>query len=118
MATLDEIAMAFAAARARANIARDAERKLLHEAIDEAHRDGVSLRATAALLRSPVSTVASHWRAGHHCPDLLPIWGNEAEYVAAQREIWAHAPSNASIRSPYRWSDREDGSRCVVRVNT
>ena len=116
MSNFDDLVRAYGAARARASVARSAERRLLHEAIEEAHRQGVSLRAAASLLRAPVSTVAGHWSEGHECHELLPVWGDAKEYAAAQEAIWAHSPSKASYSVPYQWHDEDDGSRSVTRI--
>lgn len=113
MSEFEELAVAFQAARSRAHVARDAERRLLHRAIANAHESGKTIREVAEVLRAPVSTVASHWRDGHYCPDIPPTWGNPEEYLLAENEIWKHAPWRADRVVPYQWVDHTDGSRTV-----
>lgn len=113
MSTFENLAIAFQVARSRAQIARDAERRLLHRAIAYAHESEMTIRETASMLRAPVSTVASHWREGHNCPYIPPVWGNADEYRQAERDIWKHAPQLAENTVPYRWFERPDGARDV-----
>lgn len=104
---------AFRNARRRASVAASLERQLLHTAVYDAREQGLSIRQAADALHVPKSTVARHWRAGHSCVTAPPAWGDETEWMAAERSVWAHDPSNAPELSPWVWTDNEDGTRSV-----
>lgn len=116
VADFETTAQAFQNARARASVAGAAEAHLLHMAVHDAREAGRSVRETATALRVPKSTVARHWREGHRCSEVPPVWGSAEEYIAAERAIWAHAPQELDGHVPYEWNDEPDGGRCIRRV--
>ena len=116
---------AFRLARERASVAAALEDGLLHMAIFDAREAEMSVRETAAALNVPKSTVARHWREGHRCPDVLPIWGSEGAWREAYRAGWAHNPRElADEWVPYEWRDEQNGRiikrrhRGVARMST
>ena len=107
---------AFEVARVRASIAQHEETRLLHMAVYDACEAGMSVREASTALRVPKSTVARHWREGHRCADVPPMWGTPEEYMEAERAIWAHAPERIARQVPYVWTEGEDRSRIVRAV--
>lgn len=107
---------AFQAARRRANVAASIEANLLHIAIYDAREAGMSVRETATALGVPKSTVARHWRVGHHCPSVPPSWGDEREWTAATLAVWAHDPDQREDHVPWRWHG--DGSVEAVPLDS
>lgn len=105
---------AYRAARERASVAATMEANLLHQAVFDARENGMSIREAATALRAPKSTIARHWREGHRCPEVVPLWGSEAEWHAAHAAVWAHDPEEAATDwVPYEWSD-EGGHRTIT----
>ncbi|WP_277212566.1 hypothetical protein [Isoptericola croceus] len=106
---------AYRVARERASVATAFEAKLLHMAVFDAREAGMSVREAAAALSAPKSTVSRHWREGHRCADVVPVWGSDAAWREAHEAIWAHNPSElADDWVPYEWSDDPD-RRAVTR---
>lgn len=116
MDRFETTAKAFQAARTRASVASHVEASTLHMAVYDARESGHSVRETAAALRVPKSTIARHWREGHHCPELAPIWGNGDEYINAERAIWAHDPAQFDGRVPFFWTEAANGTRSVRSI--
>lgn len=117
-ARLQSTVRAFMAARRRASVAEYETGHLLHMAIYDARACGLTVRATAQLLRVPKSTIARHWLA-ERARDLgvatspePPLWGTEEEFLDARRAIWAHDPSQIDV-CPFIWTEQPDGSRTV-----
>lgn len=113
MDSFETSAQAFQAARARASVATHVEARTLHLAVHDARESGLSVREAAAALRVPKSTIARHWREGHHCPELRPIWGNGEEYINAERAVWKHDPAMFGGRVPFVWIEGANGTRSV-----
>ncbi|QHK22499.1 hypothetical protein GU243_23285 (plasmid) [Pseudarthrobacter psychrotolerans] len=108
-------AEAYRLARERASVADSFEATLLHMAVYDAREAGMSIREVAAALSVPKSTVARHWRDGHRCPEVVPVWGSAAAWGEAHAAIWAHNPRElADDWVPFEWRD-EAGSRVVRR---
>lgn len=108
---------AYRRARERASVADALESSLLHTAVYDAREAGLSVRETAAALRVPKSTVARHWREGHQCRRLIPMWGSEEAWREAHAVVWAHDPRElADDFVPYEWSD--DGVDRTVRARS
>lgn len=106
-------AEAFRIARARASVAATLEANTLHMAVFDAREAGMSVREAAAALRVPKSTVARHWREGHKCSEVMPMWGSVSEWREAHAVVWAHDPRElADDWVPYAW--REGGDYPVV----
>lgn len=102
-------------ARERASVAAALEASTLHIAIYDAREAGMSVREAAAALRVPKSTVSRHWREGHRCTAVVPIWGSELAWREAHAAIWAHdRDALADDFVPYEWID--DGERRAVRA--
>lgn len=107
-------AEAYRLARERASVAASFEAGLLHMAVYDARDAGMSIREAAVALSVPKSTVARHWREGHRCPDVVPVWGSETAWREAHAAIWAHNPRElADDWVPYGWRDERD-SRTVI----
>lgn len=108
-------AEAFRSARERASVASSMEAHLLHLAVFDAREAGLSVRETAAALSVPKSTVDRHWRPGHRCPDVMPLWGSAAAWREARAAVWAHNPRElADDWVPYEWTD--NGTERSVRL--
>lgn len=106
MITFISTSEAYRVARERASVAAAFEDALLHLAVYDAREEGMSVRETATALRVPKSTVARHWRVGHRCRHVMPLWGSPAAWTEAHAAIWAHNPHElADDRVPYRWFD-------------
>lgn len=110
---------AFRIARERASVATALEARVLHVAIFDARDSGMSIRATSRALSVPKSTVARHWRPGHSCPDVVPMWGSKDAWSEAHSMIWAHDPVElANEFIPYTWSDVSEDGVIVARSVT
>ena len=108
---------AYRIARERASVAAAFEASTLHTAIYDAREEGLSVRETAAALQVPKSTVSRHWREGHQCSRVVPMWGSEAAWREAHTAVWAHNPRELADDSvPYEWS--EDGEQRAVRARS
>lgn len=108
-------AAAFRIARERASVAAAFEANTLHMAVFDAREAGFSVRETAVALSVPKSTVARHWREGHHCAQPVPMWGSTSAWREAHAAVWAHnARELADDWVPYEWDD-EAGRRIVRR---
>ncbi|WP_218683053.1 hypothetical protein [Microbacterium sp. BF1] len=106
-------AEAFRIARERASVAAAFEANTLHMAVFDAREAGMSVRETAVALSVPKSTVARHWREGHHCVQPVPAWGSVAAWREAHAAVWAHNPHELSDDwVPYAWGVEAD--RTVV----
>src|SRR5690625_3090043 len=115
MSDFTQISEAIHVARERASVAATFEAELLHRAVFEAREAGMSVREAAAALRVPKSTVARHWRNGHRCPAVLPVWGSEALWQEAHAAVWAHDDKElADDRVPYEWID--DGTQRTIKA--
>ena len=118
-------AEAFRNARQRASVAAAFEAETLHLAVFDAREAGMSVRETAVALSVPKSTVARHWRVGHHCTQPEPLWGSPAAWREAHAAIWAHDPRElADDWVPYAWGIEADRvvvtnkSRGVIRLRS
>lgn len=110
---LETTAEAFRKARERSSVAAAFEAELLHTAVHDARMSGMSVRQASAALGVPKSTVSRHWRDGHRCPEVLPIWGSETAWKEAHAVIWSHDEQQlADHHPPYEWL-RRDGARQV-----
>lgn len=113
MTNFDSTLAAYRVARERASVAASFEADLLHTAIYDAREAGVSVREAAGVMQVPKSTVARHWREGHRCSAVPPLWGSEEAWREARAAIWAHEPDVAADDVvPYAWVD--DGGRRTV----
>lgn len=109
MSEFSSSAEAFRIARERASVAAAFEANTLHMAVFDAREAGMSVRETAAALSVPKSTVARHWREGHHCVQPVPIWGSVAAWREAHSAVWAHDPRElADNWVPYAWGIEAD----------
>lgn len=100
---------AFRKARERASVAAAFEANTLHMAVFDAREAGMSVRETAAALSVPKTTVARHWREGHHCVQPVPVWGSVAAWRDAHAAVWAHEPRElADDWVPYAWGVEAD----------
>jgi len=88
------------------------EEDALHMAVYDAHEAGLSVRQAATALQVPKSTIARHWRLGHACRDLPPIWGSEREWSDAHAAVWSH-DADRDGWVPYQWTEGDDGARTV-----
>lgn len=114
MAKLESTVEAFRKARERSSVAASIEAGLLHTAIYDAREAGLSVRKAAAALGVHRSTVARHWREGHHCPEVIPMWGSAAAWREAYTAVWSHDEQQlADDRVPYTWEEH-DGARHVA----
>lgn len=106
---------AFRVARERASVAASFEANTLHMAVFDAREAGMSVRETAAALSVPKSTVARHWREGHHCVQPVPVWGSVEAWRAAHATVWAHDPRElADDWVPFAWGI-EGGQGVITR---
>ncbi|MGO2748208.1 hypothetical protein [Microbacterium sp.] len=109
MPELISSAEAFRKARERASVAAAFEANTLHMAVFDAREAGMSVRETAAALSVPKTTVARHWREGHHCVQPVPVWGSVAAWREAHAAVWAHEPRElADDWVPYAWGVEAD----------
>ena len=88
MTTFESTRRAFERARERASVAAALEANTLHMAIWDARESGMSIRQTAAALHVPKSTVSRHWRPGHRCGPVVPVWGSREAWRQAHDAIW------------------------------
>lgn len=114
MARFETTAEAFRKARERSSVAAAMETGLLHTAVHDAREAGLSVRKAASALGVPKSTVARHWREGHYCPAVVPVWGSEAVWREAYAAVWSHDEQQlADGHVPYSWTEL-DGARHVA----
>ncbi|MBX0301837.1 hypothetical protein K2F54_17880 [Cryobacterium sp. 1639] len=93
------------------------EANLLHLAVFDARENGMSVRQAAAALSVPRSTVARHWRDGHRCPEVPPLWGSDAAWSEAHAAVWAHDQEElADAWVPYEWND--EGAHRTITAKT
>jgi len=112
--TFESTRRAFERARERASVAAACSAITLHMAIWDARESGMSIRQTAAALHVPKSTVSRHWRPGHRCGPVVPVWGSREAWRQAHDAIWAHDETELSDTFvPWAWD--QSGSQRTVR---
>lgn len=107
---VDDVTIAYEKARAREAVASNLRVSLMHTAIHDMHEAGTSVREIATRLHVPKSTVWRHLRGMYSVEP--PVWGDESEYLRANRDVWAHAPDapDADLDwCPWEWQDTVDG---------
>ncbi len=127
MTTFESTRRAFERARERASVAAALEANTLHMAIWDARESGMSIRQTAAALHVPKSTVSRHWRPGHRCGPVVPVWGSREAWRQAHDAIWAHdetelsdtfVPCMGSERQPEDCPSAAPRCRCCQTLMT